>query len=95
MKVTAITTLQVHRNGRKHNLYIKMMSSKHFEPLLSRQTCAGFDVLEWINVDSIRPLEDSPQPSSVNKFDALQTTEKSCFDKVDIQHQYADVFQGL
>ena len=60
VKVMAITTLQVRRNGRKHNLHFKVMSGKHHQPLLSRQACLGIDAIKWMDMDSIRPFEDSP-----------------------------------
>ena len=72
VKVTAITTFQVHRNGCKHNLHFKVMSSKHCQPLLRRQACISIGALKWIDVDSMCLLEDFLQPSSVNKVDAKQ-----------------------
>lgn len=95
VKVMAITALQVHKNGRKHNLHFKEMSGKHYRPLLSRQACVVIGALKWMDVNSIRPFEDKPQPPSVNKVDAKQAMKTPCFDTADIQHQYAAVFQGL
>ncbi|KAI0212178.1 hypothetical protein LSAT2_002909 [Lamellibrachia satsuma] len=54
VKVTAFTTLQVHRNGRKHNLHFKVMSGKHYQPLLSCQACVGIGALKWN--DAVRRL---------------------------------------
>ena len=71
------------------------MSAKHYQPLLSRQACLGTGAVKWMDVDSIRPFEDSPKPPSINKLDAKQATKTPCFDAIDTQHKYADVFQGL
>ncbi|RLJ22806.1 hypothetical protein DJ031_00230, partial [bacterium endosymbiont of Escarpia laminata] len=87
VKVMGITTLQVHRNGRKHNLHFKVMSGKHRQPLLSRQACVGVGALQWIDVDAIRPLEESPETPSVNNVDAKQATKMPSFDTADTQHQ--------
>ena len=87
----AITTLQVHINGRKHNLHFKVMSGKHYQPLLSRQACLGIGAIKWMYVDSIWAFEDSPKPSSINKLEAKQATKTPCFEATDIQHKYADV----
>ena len=91
----AITTLQVHRNGRKHNLHFIVMSGKQYQPLLSRRACLGIGAIKWMDVDSIRPFEDSPKASSINKLEAKQAMKMPCFEATDIQHKYADVFQGL
>ena len=95
VKVMAITTLQVHINGRKHNLHFKVMSGKHYQPLLSRRACLGIGAIKWMDVDSIRPFEDSPKPSSINKLEAEQATKTPCFEATDMQHKYAYVFHGL
>ena len=95
VKVMAITTLQVHINGRKHNLHFKLMSGKQYQPLLSRRACLGIGAIKSMDVDSIRPFEDSPKPARINKLDAKQAMKTLCFDATDMQHKYADVFQGL
>ena len=61
-------------------MHFKVMSGKHYQPLLSRQAYLGIGTIKWMDVDSIRPVEDSPKPSSINKFDAKQATKTPCFD---------------
>ena len=63
------------------------MSGK--QPQLSRQTCLGIGAITWLGVDSIRPVEDSPKPSSINKLDAKQATKTPCFHATNIYHNNA------
>ena len=69
--VKVITTLQVHRNGLNHNLHFKVMSGKHYQPLLSRQASVHSNGLTC--TPYLRPLEDSPQPTKPTYSASMQT----------------------